>query len=98
MFSIFLHADCFTKPLNYYRANLRFFRPPERPIPVAAQQAPGLFALGENDLYISMATGSQMQKKYKKLQFEIVKGANHFLHQDAANETNKLIRNFLKAK
>lgn len=39
-----------------------------------------------------------MQKKYKNLQFEIVKGANHFLHQDAADDTNKLIRKFLNEK
>lgn len=67
-------------------------------MPTALDRIPGLFALGENDIYISMKTGVEMQKKLKNLRFEIVKGANHFLHQDAADDVNKLMTIFLNEK
>lgn len=59
--------------------------------------APGLYLLGENDLYISKATGPILQKQFENLQFEVVKDANHFLQQDAPEKTNALLRKFLKS-
>lgn len=55
----------------------------------------GMFVLGQNELYISHESVIAMSNEYPKLRVEIIPGANHFVHQDAPNETNALLRNFL---
>lgn len=65
--------------------------------PTPKTYAPGLFILGENDLYISKSTGPILQKQFEKLQFEVIEGANHFVQQDAPDKTNALMRKFLKS-
>lgn len=90
----FSQPGALTPPINYYRANLRHFdgvRPakPDR-------FAPGLYILGEKDIYISRSSGAALQRSFEDLSFEVVPGANHFVQQDAPDATNALMRRFLK--
>lgn len=91
----FSRPGAFTPPINYYRANLRVFA--GLPQPKVEKYAPGLFLLGEKDMYISQKTGPQQQRRNANLRFECVRDANHFVQQDAPEAVNKLMREFLKA-
>lgn len=85
-----------TPPLNYYRANLQF-NTKNRIKP--SSFAPGLYLLGEHDMYISKDTGPILQKIYKNLDYQTVKDGNHFIQQDKYQEVNRIMREFLdKAK
>jgi pimeloyl-ACP methyl ester carboxylesterase len=55
-----------------------------------------LYLIGENDLYISKETGPLAQQYYQNLDYQVIKGANHFAQQDAPEEVNAMIRSFLK--
>lgn len=90
----FAKKNALTAPMNYYRMNLEFFG--ERSRPKISKYAPGLFILGEKDLYISQESGAMLKKQFENLRFETVQGANHFVQQDAPEQTNQLIREFLK--
>jgi len=91
----FSRPGALTGPINYYRANLSVFKLPKVSRPKTC--APGLYILGENDIYISKDTGPILQKEFENLQYEVVKGANHFVQQDAPDKTNALLRKFLKS-
>lgn len=93
----FGQKDAFTAPLNYYRENVKFLFP-DPPIPMAKTFVPGLFMLGEGDKYISRWTGDVAKETYKKLEFKLIPGANHFCQQHKPEETNRLIREFLEKK
>lgn len=91
----FSKPGALTAPINYYRKNLQFFGGDKAPSKIA-KFAPGLYILGEHDLYIAPESGPMLQKYYENLRFETIAGANHFVQQDAPEQTNKLIREFLK--
>ncbi|XP_037027686.1 epoxide hydrolase 4-like [Bradysia coprophila] len=91
----FSRPGALTPPINYYRANISFHKMPKLTTPTTF--ASGLYLLGEDDLYISKATGAELQKFFKNLQYEVVPGTNHFLQQDAPEKTNAIIRKFLKS-
>lgn len=88
-------SGALTGPINYYRANINPLKVQNLSKPKT--YAPGLYLLGENDLYISKGTGPILQKLFKNLQYEVVKDANHFLQQDAPEKTNSIMRTFLKS-
>lgn len=92
--SNFLIPDALTYPINYYRANLKKLG--NSKITKPTKFAPGLYLLGETDLYISKKSGPLLQKYYDNLDFKIVKNANHFAQQDQPEEVNRLMREFLK--
>ena len=84
-----------TASINYYRANMKFLNPDpslERPLKFSR----GLFLLGEKDYYISKDAASMMQKNFENLDFKVIEGANHFAQQNKPEETNRLIREFLR--
>lgn len=88
----------FAKPgalngINYYRANF-LGKLMSKPIKID-NCAPGLYAIGERDIFTSQAAGPLSQKIFKNLRFESVKDANHFLQQDKPEETNRVMRRFL---
>lgn len=85
-----------TTPINWYRANLRFFNVFKRT--KVDKYAPGLFLLGEKDAFIAQTCGAEQVKESGNLRFESIVGANHFLQQDAPKETNAAIRKFLAEK
>lgn len=85
----------FTGPLNYYRENVRFLFPYER-LPPPPKFVPGLYLLGEKDIYISPGSGDLAKKMYEKLEFKIIEGADHFGNQNMPEATNLLMREFLK--
>jgi pimeloyl-ACP methyl ester carboxylesterase len=60
--------------------------------------APGLYLLGEKDLYISKDSGPELQKLFKNLEFKIVPKADHFCQQDEPEEVNRLMREFLSSQ
>jgi len=91
----FSRPGALTGPINYYRANLGSLTIPKVTKP--KKYAPGLYILGENDIYISKETGPILQKQFENLQYEVVEGANHFVQQDAPEKTNALLRKFLKS-
>lgn len=87
----------YTGPINYYRAiipHLMFSEPLKRP----TKFVPGLYMLGETDKYIDRGSGAIAKELYTKLEFKIIKGANHFAQQHKPEETNRLIREFLEKK
>lgn len=92
---VFSQDGAFTGPINYYRAAAKFLFP-DPPLPRPTHFVPGLFMLGESDKYISRDCGPMTQKRYEKLEFKLIKGANHFAQQHAPAETNRLIREFLQ--
>lgn len=92
----FSQPNALTYPINYYRA-FRILNPDPR-LPMPKNPAPGLFLLGEYDKYISRDTGKYAQKEIQKLEFKLIKGANHFAQQHKPQETNLMIREFLEKK
>jgi epoxide hydrolase 4 len=84
----------YTGPINYYRENVKFLFPYER-IPSPTNCVPGLYIIGEKDAYISPESGKLAMNMYEKLEFKIIKEADHFIVQNHAKETNAIIREFL---
>lgn len=80
-----------TGPINYYRNISGQRRKPK----LWDKPAPGLFLLGEGDLFISKDTMALSQKRFENLSVGTIKNANHFSQQDNPEETNRLIREFL---
>lgn len=93
---VFGKDGALTSPINYYRANFSFHKKVVHPKP--ENFAPGLYLVGERDLYISKDSGPRLQKQFKNLEFKIVDKANHFCQQDKPEEVNKLMRDFLSRK
>ncbi|XP_055628634.1 epoxide hydrolase 3-like [Toxorhynchites rutilus septentrionalis] len=93
----FAKKGALTPPINYYRAN-RAPRSSSVCPPADVSSVPGLYLLGELDMYISKETGSMMQKQFEKLEFRIVPGADHFLQQHKPVLVNQLMREFLEKK
>ena len=83
-----------TSGLNYYRAALRILFADSLPRPLSF--APGLFLLGERDIFISQQCGINAQKKYDNLDFQIIHGADHFAIQSSPDKTNQIIREFIE--
>lgn len=92
---VFSQDGALTGPINYHRANFTFEK---RERPKLTHFAPGLFLLGERDLYISKDSAKILQKFYKNLDYKVVEKANHFCQQDNYQEVNKLMREFLEKK
>uniref|UniRef100_A0A182JK48 AB hydrolase-1 domain-containing protein n=1 Tax=Anopheles atroparvus TaxID=41427 RepID=A0A182JK48_ANOAO len=90
----FSKPNALTYPINYYRDNFRFFSNALRP-PKPKTFAPGLYLLGEKDLYISKETGPLMQREFDNLEFKIVPGVDHFLQQHNPELVNRYMREFL---
>ncbi|XP_063709836.1 epoxide hydrolase 1-like [Culicoides brevitarsis] len=93
---VFGKEGALTGPINYYRANFSFNK--EFDIPKPDKFAPGLYLLGEHDLYISKGSGPLLQKEFKNLEFKVVAKANHFCQQDKPKEVNEMMREFLSQK
>lgn len=93
---VFGKDGALTGPLNYYRANFSFAKKVAQTKPDTF--SPGLYLVGDNDLYISKETGPLLQKQFKNLEFKVVDNANHFCQQDKPEEVNKLMREFLSRK
>lgn len=93
---VFGKDGALTGPINYYRANFSFTKKVVHPKPDTF--APGLYLVGERDLYISKETGPLLQKQFKNLELKVVDNANHFCQQDKPEEVNKLMREFLSRK
>lgn len=94
---VFGKDGAFTGPINYYRANFSFTKKVKRQQSLETF-SPGLYLVGERDLYISKETGPMLQKQFKNLEFKIVENANHFCQQDQPEAVNKLMREFLSRK
>lgn len=92
MIYLFFSVGAITAALNYYRANSSFICEPPKEKDDGAN---GMFILGQRDIAISLAACVVMATEYPKLRFEVIPNANHFVHQDAPNATNALIRDFL---
>ncbi|XP_062535182.1 epoxide hydrolase 1-like [Armigeres subalbatus] len=94
----FSKKGALTPPINYYRANLspnakRNIRPPTD-IP----HVPGLYLLGEKDLFISKASAPLLQEQFNNLEYKIVPGGGHFVQQDKPELVNQIMREFLAKK
>lgn len=83
-----------TPPLNYYRANANPFMK-KQIFKKPTDFAPGLYLLGEKDIFISKNSGPESQKLFKNLEFKIVKGVHHFIQQEDPVLVNNLMREFL---
>lgn len=84
-------SGALTAGINYYRANSSFLSEPKKQ---SDDGSDGMFILGQKDAYISHANIILMAKQYPKLRVEVIPGANHFVHQDAPEVTNELLRDF----
>lgn len=79
-----------TGPINYYRNISGVRRKPktwDKPVP-------GLFLIGDGDLYISKDSMPLAQEKYPNLSVGTIPNTNHFAQQDNPEDTNRLIREF----
>lgn len=94
----FSQPNALTYPINYYRAIRSLILNPDKRLPRPKNPAPGLLLLGEYDKYISRDTGKYAQKELDRLEFNLIKGANHFAQQHKPEETNRMIREFLEKK
>lgn len=94
---VFSQEGALTGPINYYRAAAKFLYP-DPPLKRPTSFAPGLYALGEGDKYISRDSGKMAQKFYDNLEFKIIEGGNHFAQQHVPDATNRLIREFIERK
>lgn len=92
----FQQPDALTYPINYYRAAP--ILNPDEPLPRPKNPAPGLLLLGEYDKYISKDTGRLAMRELDRLEYNLIKGANHFAQQHKPEETNRMIREFLEKK
>lgn len=90
-------SGAITPPINYYRANFATSKWTPKPAK-DIQPVPGLYLLGEEDLFISKKTGELLQKSFNNLEFKFVPGAGHFAQQDKPDLVNKLMREFLEKK
>ncbi|XP_058463732.1 epoxide hydrolase 1-like isoform X2 [Malaya genurostris] len=93
----FAKKDALTGPVNYYRANNSRSMKSVRVLD-EIQHAPGLYLLGEKDMYISEESGPLMQEQFHNLEFRIVLGVDHFLQQHNPVLVNRLMREFLEKK
>lgn len=87
--------NALTGPVNYYRANAKILYPDLR-VKRPEKFATGLLLLGELDIYIHRRCAKMMMKRYDNMQFKVIKNANHFAQQHQPEETNRIIREFLK--
>lgn len=85
-------SGALTAAINYYRANSSFA---SEPVKGKDNGSDGMFILGQRDAYISLAACIVMANEYPKLTLEVIPNANHFVHQDAPEAINSLIRKFL---
>lgn len=91
-FNLKFSSGALTAALNYYRANTSLAT--ER-TECKDDGSDGLFILGQRDTYVSHAACIVMATEYPKLEIEVIPNANHFVHQDAPEQINSLIRTFL---
>lgn len=56
-----------------------------------------MYILRQQDVAVSQMARIMVARKYPKLRVETIPNANHFLHQDAPDATNVLLRNFLES-
>ena len=85
-----------TAGINYYRANMRMFA--QRNVP----KCKGMPVLGigsDEDAFISdkplRETGGHVEGPYR---YEMIKGAGHWLQNDAPDRVNALLLEFLSSK
>ena len=83
-----------SEPLNYYRAALRYggdlFSPPQEIVP------PTLVIWGESDPFLSVQLTEGLEKYVRTLQVVRLPGISHWVHNDAADEVNRLLVDFCR--
>uniref|UniRef100_A0A0K0F622 AB hydrolase-1 domain-containing protein n=1 Tax=Strongyloides venezuelensis TaxID=75913 RepID=A0A0K0F622_STRVS len=83
----------FTGPINYYRSYLQrwnLIKYPKEPI-----KSETLIIFGEKDFFVITENAYLSQNYCSKSKVVIVKNASHWVQQDAPEEVNKAIENFL---
>lgn len=91
----FSQPGALTAGINYYRANFGTRGSDSLSPNNRLDGSNGMYVLGELEKYISFETLELTQTEYPKIRIEVVKGANHFLNQDAPQAVNDLLRDFL---
>ncbi len=91
----FSRENALRGPLNYYRANLRYFVQ-DPPLKKPATFSRGLLLLGESEPYISRRSADLIREYFENVDFRVVPTAGHHPHTDLPEVTNKLIREFLR--
>lgn len=91
----FSQKDAFKGPLNYYRANSNYLFPGP-PVQRPKNFSKGIYILGEHEKYISRKSGKLMAQEYENLEFKIVENAGHFVHTDAPEVLNSIVKKLLE--
>lgn len=82
--------------MNYFRANVTLIGHPKALKTDGSNLlCNGMFIMGQRDKYISHAACIVMANEYPQLRVEVIPKANHFVHQNAPDTINALIRSFL---
>jgi epoxide hydrolase 4 len=89
-------AGAIKSMLNYYRALLRF--PDMRKVGDAMVEVPTLVIWGENDLALDIHMLDGLEQWVPKLTLHRLPGISHWVQQDAPEEVNRLLINWLEAK
>ena len=81
--------------VNYYRALVRY--PEARDVGDAMVDTPTLVIWGENDLALDIHLLDGMEEWVKNLTVHRLAGISHWVQQDAPDEVNRLLDNWLQA-
>lgn len=80
----------FTPPVNYYRANFKYYLPEKQVL----GKVPMLVTHASKDLYIDLSILDLMKQEYDA-DTAVVENCGHFLQQEEPEKVNKIIREFL---
>ncbi|KAG7305674.1 hypothetical protein JYU34_009783 [Plutella xylostella] len=81
-----------TPPINYYRSNFAYTLADK---PRCERPVPFLYALAQNDAYLSTTLIDKMKNYYAHIEPTIIENCGHFAQQEEPAKVNSLIRNFL---
>lgn len=80
--------------MNYYR-NIPFNKIEKQPV-LNDSHPHGLFLFGSDDKYIVRDSVQMTAAVVPNLTTKLVENVGHFIHQEIPNETNEIMRSFLK--
>uniref|UniRef100_A0A7E4W0F2 AB hydrolase-1 domain-containing protein n=1 Tax=Panagrellus redivivus TaxID=6233 RepID=A0A7E4W0F2_PANRE len=92
----FSGENAFTGPLNFYRAFLLRINP--LPLPATPIQPETLIIWGEKDGALAIEAAEDSLRHCRSAKIHKIPNASHWVQQDAPEEVNRAIENFLRAE
>ena len=89
------HPGGIQSPVNYYRASIRY----ERPVVTSVKTTiPTLMVWGVHDLALEKQMAEYSRDYIQKLDLHYIETAGHWVQQEAPQQVNSAMREFLKGK